>query len=206
MKKISSIIFFLMLSFSAWGKPFIYGGYGLSSFNDAKKSDIGMNISQTPMKLGLGQRYGHLEFELQYRMANGESEFEHDGVKNTLEHKSSSLMAGIGIYTIPALRLHGGIAFHTVEETIAKDVTSTQEASIQDEYGVHDDTGLGSYVGVDLHLITIWKAKLTLSGTAYFFPSFESGKEYEGMLGIKIPFGGGGRSSSFNPLRSMSDR
>lgn len=187
-------------------KPYIYAGYGLSNYSDDSKSEIDLTIKKTPIKVGIGQRYGHLEFELQYRMASGESDFEHDNVKNSLVHKSSAVLAGVGIYTIPALRLQGGIAFQNVKETIAEDVTAVQEEAINEKYNITNGSSLGTYFGLDLHLLTIWSAKFMLSGVAYFTPGFDGSKEYEVMAGIKIPFGGGGRSSSFNPLRSISER
>lgn len=196
----------LLFSSLALSKPYIYGGYGLSNYSDNSKSEIDLTIKKTPIKVGIGQRYGHLEFELQYRMANGESDFEHDNVKNTLIHKSSAILAGVGIYTIPALRLQGGIAFQNVKETLSEEVTAIQEEVINEKYNVTNASSLGTYLGLDLHLFTVWRAKFMLSGVAYFTSGFDSSKEYEVMGGIKIPFGGGGRSSNFNPLRSMSDR
>jgi hypothetical protein len=199
-------IIFLFLPSLVFAKPYIFAGYGLSNYSDEKKSDIELTLRKTPLKFGIGQRYGHLEIELQYRMANSEADFEHDNTKNTLIHKSSAILAGVGIYTIPALRLQGGIAFQSVKETLAEEVSTIQEEDINDKYNITNGTSLGTYMGLDLHLVTLWKAKVLLSGVAYFTPSFGGAKEYEVMVGFKIPFGGGGRSSSFNPMKSMSDR
>jgi hypothetical protein len=201
-----ALYMFVLSSSQLWAKPFFNFAYGLSSYSNEKKSDLDLALKKTPLKIGIGQRYGHLEFELQYRIANGEADFKHDNIKNSLIHKNSAILAGIGIYTIPAIRLQGGIAFQTVKESLSEEVSAIQEEEISEKYGLSNNSSLGTYVGADFHLFTIWNAKFNLSGVAYFTSGLGGAKEYEATMGIKIPFGGGGRSSSFNPLRSMSDR
>lgn len=199
--------FILMLFYqTAQAKPFVYAGYGFSSFTDNAKSDLDMTIKKAPLKGGFGLRFGHLEFEIMYRQSSGEADFKHDNVKNSIVHKNTSIMTGIGIYTIPALRINGGIAFQSIKETLAEDVTAIQEESIKKKYNLNDGSGIGTYLGADFHLFTVFSAKFIVSGTAFFTSSIGGGKEYEAMAGIKIPFGGGGRSSGMNPLRSMSER
>lgn len=201
-----AILIFAFSSTQLWAKPFFNFAYGLSSYSDEKKSDLDLALKKTPLKIGIGQRYGHLEFELQYRLANGEADFEHDNIKNSLIHKNSAILAGIGIYTIPALRLQGGIAFQSVKESLSKEVSVMQVEEIHEKYGLSNSSSLGTYIGADFHIFTIWSAKFIISAVGYFIPGLGGAKEYEATMGIKIPFGGGGRSSSFNPLRSMSDR
>ncbi len=206
MKLLLAIFLVLLFSSHTRAKPFIYGGYGFSRYVDSGKAERGFGIRKQPMKLTIGQRFGHLEFELGYRIANGEADFIHDDTKNTIIHRNSAITAGFGVYTIPALRIGAGIAFQNVKETLKTNVTAAQEAGITEAYSLTNNQALGSYVTVDCHLFSISKLRILFSGTAYFSPALNRGKEYEGVLGLKLPFGGGGRSSGVNPLRSMSER
>ncbi len=196
----------LLISSHSLAKPFIYGGYGMSRYVDSGKAERGFGVRKQPMKFTIGQRFGHLEFELGYRVANGEAEFIHDDTKNSIIHRNSAVTAGFGVYTIPALRIGAGLAFQNVKETLKNNVTAAQEAGITEAYTLTSNQALGSYVTIDCHLFSISKVRILFSGTAYFNPGLNRGKEYEGVLGFKFPFGGGGRSSGANPLRSMSER
>jgi hypothetical protein len=200
------LILFSTYSVNVLAKPFVYLGYGLASYSNEKKSAIDLFIRNTPLKLSLGQRYGHLEFELQYRMASGKTNFTHDNIKNTLTHKSKTILAGFGVYTIPALRLGAGITFHSINEKISTNMSAAQNESIELKYNLQNESGLGTYLCGDLDVIKFGNSKITISSTIFFTPTLGKSKEYEIMAGFKIPFAGGGRSSSFNPLRSMSER
>lgn len=185
----------------AQAKPFVAVGYGLGSYQDEKKDDVGFTAKGTPAKITLGARSGHIEIETFGRFGTYTGNFTHDGVKNTLEHSEKTFGVGLGIYTIPSLRLNFGYAFHIIKETLKKPVGEIEEEEITDQYGLEDDVLYGPYVGADFHLFTLGPVKFIVSGSAYFVSGI-GGKSYEGMASLKIPFDG----FSLNTSRSQSDQ
>ncbi len=195
----------LLVSGSVFSKPYVYGGYGYANFTDTDKDKLKFTSTAYPFKVAVGNRFGHLEFEIFGRFGKFTGDITHDNVKNSIIHDEKTFGAGIGIYTIPQLRLSVGYAFYQVSEKLKNNVSDIQLADIQEKYNLIDESTSGFYAGVDIHLLTLWKMKVLFSGNYYAYTSV-GGKSLEAMIGIKIPFGGGGRSSGFNPLKSMSER
>lgn len=202
----SSFIAFLFMTLllglqTVQAKPFVAVGYGLGSYQDENKSDVDFIAKGSPAKITLGARSGHIEIETFGRFGNYTGNFSHDGVKNSIEHSEKTFGVGLGIYTIPSLRLSFGYSFHIIKETIKKPVGEIEEREINDQYGLKDDVLYGPYAGADFHLFTLGRVKFIVSGNAYFVSGI-GGKSYEGMASLKIPFDG----FSLNTSRSQSDQ
>lgn len=192
---------FLLNIQNAEAKPYFALGYGLGSYQDEKKTDIGFLAKGSPAKLTLGARSGHVEIETFARFGTYTGDFTHDGTKNSIERTEKSFGFGLGLYVLPSLRLNFGYSFHLIKESLEKTVSDIESQEIADQYDLQDGMFSGPYIGADFHLFTLGRIKFVISGTAYFM-SGNGGKSYEGMLNLKIPFNG----FNLNTSRSYSDR
>lgn len=204
MFKRTIFITFLFFSLSAKAAPYVSLLYGLNSYTDEKKNAYDFTLRGNPAKVIIGQRYAHLEFEMFARFSSSSGEFIHDGLNNKVEQSSKVFGAGMGIYLFPALKLNVGISINSIKESLLNSVTDIQKSDIANKFGLTDSLLLGPYFGADFNLLTLGKIKFYTSLNYYSYSSI-GGKEIELAFGVKIPFGGGSsRSSSFDPLKAMS--
>lgn len=178
-------------------KPYFTLGYGLGSYQDETKEDVGFKATGSPMKFAFGMRSGHLELETFFRVANYKGDITHDGVSNEIKHSEKSYGVGLGLYAFPFLRFNLGYAVHQLNETLGTTVGEIETQEIKRQYSLQDGISAGPYLGADFHLFSIYGAKLMFSGTAYM-TSGNGGKSYEGLMNIKIPFQGFDIGSSSN--------
>lgn len=195
----------LFFTLNAKAAPYVSLLYGLNSYTDEKKDKYDFTLRGKPIKVVMGQRYAHLEFEMFTKFSSSFGDFIHDGTQNKIKQSSKVFGGGMGIYLFPALKLNVGISINSIKESLSTSVTDIQKNDIGTKLGLTDSLLFGPYFGADFNLLTLGIIKF-YAAVNYYSYSAVGGKEIEVALGIKIPFGGGSsRSSSFDPLKAMSE-
>jgi len=159
--------------------------YGLSSLNDGKKQAKDLNPTGNSFKGTWAFRDKYFEGGLMVRYSTLSDDVEFEDIKGDFTRKDLTLGAQIGFWAFSWFKLHGGYAYHGINEKIDGDYTAQQDEDIAEQFGLVDKPVFGVYGGADLVLFRTNRFQFFANYDYYYLNSLKA-HDWEGMVGIRL--------------------
>jgi hypothetical protein len=174
------------ISFSVQAQLFVVGQGGYFVLN--QEATDANNVTPTGFSYGggVGMRKNYFELEAVLVKANAESELEHDGVSNTLQHDQTSLVFSLNFYLSKTIYARVGYSTHKIDQKFGEEFSAVSQTGAEEEYEIKDgSTSEGFHVGGGWNFYDRGKLSMFVQIERFNFATFDGGA-WNTSLGFRV--------------------
>lgn len=194
MKKIFLLL--SLMSASVWAKdanPYKDASswsimFGRNSLSDGKKQAEDLNPTGNSFKGAWAHRTKYLEAGVMIRYSKLTDDLEFEDIKGDFTRSDLTLGAQAGFWAFSWLKAHVGYAYHSINEKVHGNFSSSQNEDMIDTYRIVSSPTYGIFAGGDLVLIKNKTFQFFLNYDYYHLNGLRS-HDWEAMAGIRIYLG-----------------
>jgi len=164
--------------------------YGRGTHVDGRKKAEDITPTGNAFKGTWSSRTKYFESGFLVRYANLTDEFTYQSTDGVLKNTDLTLALHGGFWPFSFLKLHGGYAFHRINESIDGDFTDTQRTTMETKYRLINRDIYGLMGGADLILLQS-KSFQFFANYDFYYLNGSNAHQWEAMAGIRLYLSGG---------------